>query len=432
MTKILLKHLHILTFNKTFKEIKDGYILIEDNLIKEVGKFSELKKTERTRSIDCSGKVAMPGLINSHTHVPMSFFKGLGHSTSDIIHSKMFPAETNLKATDMKVLTTAGAMECLRGGCTSIVEHYYFAEEIAKTLKDIGLRGFVGPCTLDLTGPDTSDKSFQLAYDFIDKWKSDNFITPILAPHATDTLSEERFLEFVKHAEKNDLLIHLHLAQTEREFSYITNKFNKTPVEYLNDLGVLSERVLAAHLIHLTDNDINILAKQKVNYLCSVVSQLFFEKLAPIEKLWNSGINFCLATDCVMCNDGMDLFNEAKAFNLFLIDKLKDPLALRAKNVFELATKNTAKALKVSNKLGSIENNKLADIIVLDIDKPRMRPTHDIYNNLLYSHSERDIDMVVVDGRIIIEKGDFVNVDEKEISHKLTSLANDIFKRKKS
>jgi len=429
MKKKLLTNLHILTFNDAYDEIQNGFILIEDNLIKEIGPADCIKTSSDVDVIDCSGKVALPGLINSHTHLPMSFFKSLGHSKPEIIYSVMFPAERKLKAKDIDILTTAGAVECLRSGTTTVVEHYYFADEIAQTLKRIGLRGFIGHTTMDLMGPHLGEKEFNASQSFVEKWQSDGLITPTLAPHATDTVSQKKLLELLNIAETKNLLIHLHVAQTKREVDTIRKTYNKTPVEFLDSLGFLSPKVLAAHLIHVTDNDIAILAKKKVNYLCSVVSQLFFEKLAPIEKLWKSGVNFCIATDCVASNDTMNILNEAKMFNLALIEKTKSPLIIDARSVLAMATKNAAKALGLGDKLGTLGAGKLADILILDLNKPRTTPLHDIYNTILYAFSERDIDSVIVNGKVIIQNGKMKDICEKEISEKLIQCTKDIFNR---
>ena len=293
MSKKLLTHLHVLTFNENFTEIDDGAILIDGSTIAETGPTDVLRKHTDTAIIDCTGKVAMPGLINAHTHIPMSFLKGLGHSDPEVIYSLMFPAERNLVPSDLEILTKAGAAEALRSGCTTVVEHYYFAEEIARSMKSMGIRGFVGHTTMDRMGPHIGEKEYRASYNFVEKWHGDPLITPVLAPHATDTVSEEKLRELLRKAETEDLLLHLHVAQTQKEVSLIKKEFNKTPVEFLESLGFLSDRVLAAHLIYVTDSDIAVLKKRRVNFLCCVVSQLFFEKLAPIDRLIKAGINFC-------------------------------------------------------------------------------------------------------------------------------------------
>jgi len=432
MKKTLFTGLHILTLNSNFDEIEDGAILIDENKIADIGRTEALKKHRNADIVDCTGKVAMPGLINSHTHLPMSFLKGLGHTEPEVIYSVMFPAEKNLISEDFDIITTAGACEALRYGCTSVVEHYYFADEVACAVKKIGLRGFIGHATMDRLGPHTGEKEYRESRKFIKKWRSDDLITPLLAPHAPDTVSMEKLLELRDLAEKEDLLLHLHIAQTDKEVNYIKQKYNKTPVEFLESINFLSERVLAAHLVHITESDIEILAKRRVNYLCSVVSQLFFEKLAPLAQLWKSGINFCLATDCVASNDTHNLFQEGRIFNLMFIDRMKNPLAIDAKGVLALATLNAAKALKMESSLGSLEIGKLADILILDLNTPTALPAHNIYNSILYAFSERCVDRVIVNGEMIIDKGEFLKIDEKELSRRIIEKSFNILKRIKS
>lgn len=431
MPKTLLTNsLAILPMTSGNQILYDHEILVNDGKIESIKPIGSIKKTENTEIINTKQGVILPGLINAHAHLPMSFFRGICHSRPEILYEIVYPIEKHLTAEEIYPLAMLSLLETTRAGVTCSGDHYFFEEEVAKAVATMGVRAVLGE-TISTYGGSLSNKdSLQRGLDFSKNWTNKNkLIKTILSPHASDTVDPDWFKEIVKTSEKEHLGIHLHLAQSRREVSFIESKYGKTPVQHVADLGVLGPRTLAAHCIHVNNSDIEILAKYKTKIGHSPASQLLFEQLAPLPEFLKHGIEVAIATDASCSNDDMDLLKELRITAFAHSARSGTPHMFKAFDLLKMATIGGAKALGIDNLVGTIETGKRGDFVIIRTNSPRMNPLHDIANNIVFSASTDEVDLVIVDGviRYSREKG-WPGIDSLEVikdANRVTKLLCD-------
>ena len=401
MPKTLLTNsLAILPMTPGDQILHNHEILLDDGKIEAI-QPAGTTKPENATTINTKHGIILPGLVNAHAHLPMSFFRGICHSRPEILYEVVYPIEKHLTPQEIYPLTMLGLLETTRAGVTCTGDHYFFEEEVAKAVTDAGVRGVLGETISTYGGSLSSKDSLSKGLDFASAWKQKNkLIRTILSPHASDTVDPEWFKAIINASEKEHLGIHLHLAQSRREVSFVESKYGKTPVQHVADLGVLGPRTLAAHCIHVNNNDIEILAKYKTNIGHCPASQLLFEQLAPLHEFIKSGISIAIATDASCSNDDMDLLKELRITALAHSARSGTPHMFKAMELLKMATINGAKAIGVEKEIGTLEAGKRGDIIVIRTDSPRMNPLHDIPNTIVFSASTDEVDIVMVDGEI--------------------------------
>lgn len=417
MPKTLLTNsLAILPMTSGNTILFDHEILLDDGKIESI-KPTRSIKTENTTIIDTKQGIILPGLINAHTHLPMSFFRGICHSKPEILYEVVYPIEKHLTAKEIYPLAMLALLETTRAGVTCSGDHYFFEDEVAKAVADAGVRGVLGETISTYGGSLSNRDSLQIGLDFAKNWnKKNKLIKTILSPHASDTVDPAWFREIVSTSEKEHLGIHLHLAQSRREVSCIESKYGKTPVQHVAELGVLGPRTLAAHCIHVNKNDIEILAKYKTKIGHCPASQLLFEQLAPLPEFLKHGISVAIATDGSCSNDDMDLLKELRITALAHSARSGTPHMFKAFDLLKMATIEGAKALGVDNLVGTIETGKRGDFVIIRTDSPRMNPLHDIPNTIVFSASTDEVDIVMVDGKIRYSRElGWPGLDAKEI-----------------
>ena len=314
MTEWLIEHASILTMNADRDILFDSSIGIRGDRIEFVGGFEEARKLfPDANRINATGKVILPGLINSHTHLAMSLQKGITLAVPDALFRVMWPVEKHLSADDVYIGALAGGAEALLGGTTTVVDHYFFAEQTAKAVIELGLRAVIGHTIISSLGPITGINELNEGLDFVVRWKDKNpLVIPCLAPHATNTVSEEWLKQLRQAATQEGVRLHLHLAQNLQEQQYIQEKFNKGCVEYLADMGFLQEDVLAAHCINISDSEMDILAETGTYQIFCPMSHALNGTVAQSWKMLVKGVNVLIATDCVTSNNEMNLLSELR------------------------------------------------------------------------------------------------------------------------
>ncbi|MFC1522457.1 amidohydrolase family protein [Elusimicrobiota bacterium] len=415
---ILLKNPLIITMDPGRSILKGRSILIKGNKIECIAKEGYLRKKYKLRKckiIDCKNKIALPGLINTHTHAAMSVFKGIWHLGWNHIYDLMFPVEKKLSGSDVYQFSRLGILEMLKGGTTCFVDHYYFISEVAKAAKELGLRAVLGHTLMDIEGPHKGMKEFAKALRFADKFSDDPLITPCFAPHATETVSPGYLRRIIKEAFARNALVHMHVAQTRSEYERISKTHSKTPVQYLRDIGALNSRFLAAHCIYLDKKDIDIMAKHKASIVFTPSSEIIFEGLPPIREMIKAKVNLALGTDSVAVADFMSPLHEMKKAFYSIIQANGAKYQLKPIQILEMFTINAAKALGMEHDIGSIEEGKLADILILDALDTSFNPVYDIYSNIVLCSMEAMLDFVIVNGRIVLKNGKPTRTDEMEI-----------------
>lgn len=425
---ILIENIMIVTMEQEQDVIEKGYILIKDNKIKEVNAGEYLGKEENLYKIDGKDHCAMPGLINAHTHAGMTIFRGYGEGLPLMrwLNEKIWPIESKLKNNHVKIATELAALEMLRSGTTCFNDMYFYEEEIIKVAKEFNIRSVIG---VSIMG-DNWEHQLKEAIDLDKKIKEDKsgLIDSMIAPHSPYTLSIEALQTIAKEAKLKNKNIHIHISETQDEVNIIKEKYNKTSCELLQDIGIFNSKVAGAHCVYLTHNDMKILKENGASVIYNPQSNMKLASgIARIAEMNDIGINVCLGTDGTSSNNNLNMIEEMETGTILQKLYYKDATKLNAKQVLKMATYNGARALMNDKKLGKIKEDYLADIVLLDLNKPNMIPINDIHSNIVFSANGSEVDYVIVNGDIVMEKGEFKHIDEEKILHNFKEMCNDIF-----
>jgi 5-methylthioadenosine/S-adenosylhomocysteine deaminase len=377
-------------------------ILIEGNQISRIGKNLNLKAKEK---IDGKGeKAVIPGLINCHTHSAMILFRGLAEDLplKDWLEKEIWPREQKLTEDDVYWGTKLAILEMIKSGTTTFNEMYWFEEAQIEAVKEMGMRAVIGLVMLDFLSMGSKEKIEKLTKRLTTKRLTTIQFT--IAPHAIYTVSKENLIWAKNFAKKHNLLIHMHLSETEREVKDCLKKYKMRPVEFLEKIGFLNKNCVFAHCVWLNDKEIEILEKRGWSLVYNPTSNM---KLAsgifPWAKIKERKINVCLGTDGPASNNSLNLFSEMKMGALLQKIENKDPTIISAREIFDMATKNGARALKIN--AGEIKVGKLADLVLIDLNKLEMFPNHDLISNLVYSDPKRCVSEVICNGKILMREG---------------------------
>ena len=412
---ILIKNGFVVTQNQT-RDIVQQDVYIEDDRIVEIGKIDH----EADLEADATGKIVMPGLINTHCHIAMSIMRGIADDVSfDEFLSRMFKYDANRTREDVFHGSMLGAVEMILSGTTSFVDLYYYEDEIAKAVQQAGLRGFLAWAVLDKEFTTQEGEPLQNCENFIKEWQGNPTIEPLVGLQGCYVCSEETFLASQALAQKYNTLSHFHLAETRQEIDGHKEKTGKHIIQDLSDIGFLDDKVLAAHTVWADDKEIDILAKSGMNVSHCPVSnaKLSVGQVAPVPKMLEKGINVSLGTDGCVSNNSQNLFADMKFTALIHKVANNDPAIMPAQTVLDLATINGAKALGKGEELGSIEVGKKADIILLDTRVPHLTPTSraTILPHLVYSSNPVTVDSSIINGELVYTQGEFMSLDYWEV-----------------
>ncbi|PKL51526.1 MAG: S-adenosylhomocysteine deaminase [Nitrospira bacterium HGW-Nitrospira-1] len=422
---IIVRADYVLKMDRDFTLIKNGAIAVKDKKIAFVGADEEVaaKYTSDT-IIGGSGKVAFPGLVNTHTHAAMVYFRGLADDLplKVWLEEYIWPAEGKwLSPEFVGDAVELACVEMLKAGVTVYNDMYFFGDAIAGSTKKAGMRAVVGVGILDFPSKSagTTEEYFANAENFIKAWAGDELIVPGIAPHAPYTCSPDNMLRAKKIAEQYNAPLHVHLSETRWEVEEIKSRYGKTPIAMLDSIGFLDKRVLAAHCVWPTDEEIEILAARKVGVAHCIESNLKLASgIAPVTKMLKAGVKVTFGTDSAASNNDLNILSEMSTAAKVHKAVSGDPTALDAKQVMLMATRWGAEALGLGNITGSLEEGKAADIVVADLKKPHLVPLYDIYSHIVYSMNPSDIETVLVNGRVVLDKGQLTSADESEILHK--------------
>jgi 5-methylthioadenosine/S-adenosylhomocysteine deaminase len=359
----------------------------------------------------------MPGLVNAHTHVALNSCRGLTYNSGHSLYDIMWPLEKYLTADDVKALAAVGILESLKAGTTTIADHYFFMEEIAGVVAETGIRGVLGHTIMAQDGPFCGAAEYEAGVAFARKWKGRHpRIHPVLAPHAPDTVTTEWLVELARIAEAEDFKLHLHVAQTQREIDLIGKRSGgKGSIAFLKEIGFLGPRVLAAHCIWISDEELQILAESGATAAyCPTVHSLHGNGLRAVELL-EAGGKVALGSDCAAGNDDMDMFEEMRMAAASQSLLLRRDRAMKPDLLLAMATRGNAEALGVGALTGSLEPGKQADLLILRADAPRMTPLLNPVANTVMCGSESVIERVIVAGETVVQDGKVLTVDEAEV-----------------
>ena len=427
---LIITRAHIVTMNAAREVIEDGAIIIRDSRIVAIGSSSIAANYSAAKTIDARGDLVFPGLINTHTHASMTVFRGLGDDVPDRLRRFIFPLEKNLIDRELVYWGALhGFVEMIEGGVTTAVDMYYFEDEVARAAKLVGIRGVLGQSILNFPTPDSPVPYGGLAYakKFAADWANDPLITPALAPHAPYSLDAEHLRLVAKASAELNLPILMHVAEMTDEISTLRRERNQTPVEYLDSLGLLTPRLVAAHCIFVTDSDIALLKARDVGIAHNMEANIKSAKgVAPGLKMHDDGLRIGLGTDGPMSGNTLDLIGQlGYVAKLHKLDR-KDRNVMPALKVVEMATLGGARALHREKDLGSLEPGKLADLIILDHNSTALVPLYDVYSTLVYAASPRDVRTTVIHGRVVMEDRKILTLNPPEVREKMRSIARRI------
>jgi 5-methylthioadenosine/S-adenosylhomocysteine deaminase len=418
---------YVLPMDKGLTVIKDGAVAIKGPKIIEVGTSAEIfKKYIPEAVMKEEGSVVIPGLINTHTHAAMVYFRGIADDLplKDWLENHIWPAENRWLGPEfISDAIELACLEMLKGGVTTYNDMYFYEDAAGKATKRIGMRAVLGVGVLDFPtkSANTSDEYFANAESFIKEWKGkqDDLITPCIAPHALYTCGPETLKRARHVADKYDVPIHIHLSETRSEVVEIKKRYMKTPVEYLDSLGFLDERVLAAHCIWLEDKEIELLAKRKVGVSHCMESNLKLASgFAPVVTMLMEGIKVTFGTDGAASNNDLNILSEMSTTAKVHKALSNNPTVLNAKTVLLMATRWGAEVLGLGDKVGSIEKGKLADIVIINLKKPHLTPLYDVYSHIVYAAMASDVETVMVNGKVVVNRRRLVTADESEILYR--------------
>ncbi|ANF22404.1 amidohydrolase family protein [Thermococcus piezophilus] len=410
---ILIKNGYVV-YGENLEVIKAD-VLIESNKIVEVAK--NINKSADT-VIDAKGKVVSPGFVNLHTHSPMGLFRGLADDLPlmDWLREHIWPKEAKLTREYTKVGAYLGALEMIKSGTTTFVDMYFFMDAVAEVTLESGLRGYLSYGMIDLGDPEKTEKEVNEALrimKFIDELDSDR-VHFVFGPHAPYTCSIALLKEVRRLANEHGKLITIHVSETMAEIGQIAERYGKSPVVLLDDIGFLADDVIIAHGVWLDSRDIQILARHGVTVAHNPASNM---KLAsgvmPLQRLLNAGVNVGLGTDGSASNNNLDMLEEMKLAALLHKVHNLNPTVADARTVFKMATQNGARALGL--KAGMIRESYLADIAIIDFNKPHLRPINNVISHLVYSANGNDVETTIVDGKVLMLDRELLTLDEEKI-----------------
>lgn len=413
---------YILTMDEKLTVIRDGSVVVKGSEIIDVGLFQEIsKKYNAKKQIRKEGSVLLPGLINTHTHAAMVYFRGIADDLPLKIwlENHIWPAENNwLSPEFVSDAIELACLEMLKGGITTYNDMYFYEDAAGEVTKKMGMRAVLGVGILDFptVSAKTPEEYLKNAERFITDWKGDELITPCVAPHAIYSCGPETLKKSKKLAEKFNVPMHIHLSETQWEVSEVKIRYNRKPVEHLDELGLLDNTLLAAHCIWLDDEEIETLAKRNVGVSHCMESNLKLASgFAPVVTMLMAGIKVTFGTDGAASNNDLNILSEMSTTAKVHKALSNNPTVLDAKTSLLMATKWGAGVLGLGDRVGSIEKGKKADLVIMDLNKPHLKPLYDVYSHIVYAAMASDVDTVMINGKIIIEKGNILNADESEI-----------------
>jgi len=432
---LLIKNGVVLTMDEDKTVYENGLVAIRENKIVAVSDGGDLDEFAAKKVIDAEGGIVMPGMINTHTHVSMSVFRSLADDVPDRLRRYIFPLENKMVSREMSYIGALhGSIEMAKSGVTTMVDMYLYEESAADAVKEIGLRGVMTQNIIKYPTADGEDAQakIDLAIEFIEKYKDDELITPGFGPHAPHTVNTEDLEKIRDLSEKYNLPVSMHVAETEKEFNDFETNYGMTPVEYLDSIGMLNERFIAAHAIFVTDSDIAVMKARDVGVAHNMVANIKSAKgVSPALKMHDQGLRVGLGTDGPMSGNTLDIIGQmGYVAKLHKLDN-KDRSVMPPVKVVEMATMGGARAIHREDELGSLEIGKLADIAIIEVDSANMVPMYSPYSALVYSANASNVDTVIVNGEVIVEDKVLMTYDEAksretmiEFSEKVSAIAD--------
>lgn len=424
---LILTNAIVLTMDQEFNIYEPGALAVLGNSIVAVGLEADiLSEYSASQNFDCGQKVLMPGLVNAHTHVPMTLLRGLADDLRlDVwLMGYMMPVEREFVSPDFVQLgTKLACAEMIRSGVTCFADMYYFEDDVAKATEEAGLRGVCGQSVMKYPAPDAKsyEESLAIARDFIIKWKDSDLIVPAVAPHAPYTCTAEILGASVKLATEFDVPLHTHLSETASEVENLRNEHGMPVVPYMKKNNLFEAKVIAAHCVHIDEGEIRTLQHANAGVAHNPSSNMKLASgVAPIKRMIELGLKVGIGTDGPASNNDLDMFEEMRLASFLAKVDTGDPTALPAQTTLLMATRLGAEALHIGHLTGSLASGKRADFVLVDLsplhNSPKFkRDPNNVYAQLVYAGKASDVTDVMVNGKWVMLDKKLTTLNEEEL-----------------
>jgi 5-methylthioadenosine/S-adenosylhomocysteine deaminase len=424
----------IVTVNPSFEIIPDGLLCIKAGKIQRVEALPDNPALPAAKeTINAAGGIIMPGLVNTHTHLPMTLFRGLADDLPlDVwLNEHIFPAESDhIHPDNVRQGTLLACVEMLLSGTTTCCDGYFFEDQVAAAVQTSGMRAILAQGVIDFPAPGVPDpqENIEIARRFAAKWQnSTSLITPSVFCHSAYTCNAATLKKVKSLCVENGWLLQIHAAETRKECQQIWKEHQVTPIQYLDQLGILDEKTLLVHCVWVNDKDIEIIAARRAGISHNPESNAKLASgIAPTPKFLKSGIIVGLGTDGCASNNNLDLFHEMDMVAKLHKAEKFDPTTMDAKTVVEMATIAGARAIGLDRRIGSLEVGKQADLIVIDTHAPHLVPIYHPESHIVYAAKSSDVRDVLVDGRVLVRNRQILHLDVAEIMAGVREVARQI------
>ncbi len=418
--RLLIKNISIIPMTGDNLVLEKGYIEVDGNFIQTVAE-GKAPDGQYDLTIDGTNLIALPGFVNAHTHAAMTLLRGYADDMPlmEWLEKKIWPMEAKLTGDDIYWGTMLAAVEMIKSGTTCFADMYFFMDRAAEAVENSGMRAVLARGMIGV-GPENQQALLD-SRELVQRWnnKDNGRIKFILGPHAPYTCPPDYMKQVLDLADELGVSIHIHLAETAAEVADSLRIYGKTPIAQMKDLGLFNRHVIAAHCVHLTEEDIGILAQYGVGVVHNPESNMKLASgIAPVPNLLQAGVPVALGTDGASSNNNLDMLQELHTCALLHKVNNLDPTVLPAYQALQMATVNGAKALKLDDQIGTIEAGKKADIILVKANGAHFIPRYDLIANLVYSGQASDVNTVIIDGQIIMQDRVIKTFNEEEVLEK--------------
>ncbi len=424
----------IVTMNPDAEIFENGLVCIRRGKIEKIFHTKPEIFPEAAEKIDARGGIVMPGLVNTHTHMPMTLFRGLADDLplDQWLNHHIFPAEAkHINPESVRVGTMLACAEMLLSGITTCCDGYFLEEYVAEAVQEMGIRAVLGHGIIDFPAPGIPNpaENVKTALAFAEKWSN---VSPLIRPsifcHSPYTCSAETLKNAKSAANERGLLFQIHVSETKAEKEQMINLHGLSPVAYLDRLGIIDKNTLLVHCVWVDEKDIEIIAKRGACISHNPESNMKLASgIAPVPQFLKAGITVGLGTDGCASNNNLDLFGEIDtAAKLHKVSTL-NPTVMDAHTVLKMATIEGAKAIGLGDQIGSLETGKAADIVIVDTNQPHLTPMYDPVSHMVYAAQGSDVRDVMINGKRLVRNRELCRVNLVKILEKATEIGKRIF-----
>ncbi len=402
------------------KVLKETSIVVDEGRIIAIGPDKVIRREYSSDiEIDASNHIVIPGLINTHTHLAMTLFRGIMDGVSGMEWlNRAWSIESNLTSDDVYWGSMLGCLEMIKSGTTCFADHYFFMDAVVDAVKSFSIRAALAQAIIEEGGPTGIDTTLEGSLKFAKHYhgEANGRITCMLGPHSAYTCSPDLLKKVKELSEETGLRVHIHLSEGRSELKIVKEKYKTTPIRLLKHIGLLNPKLLAAHVVFVDEEEIELLKECRVNVNHNPICKMKGgHGISPVSKMLRKGINVSLGTDGAGSNNNLDLLEEMKFAALLQPLAEQDPKAISAWDVLEMSTIRGARALGIENEVGSIEVGKKADLVLLRRKVPHMIPFHNIPSLIVYSANGNDVNTVIIDGKILMRNREVLTVKEGDV-----------------